>query len=123
MKNGKLLVGLITGNALGYIVPPLLAVGPVKAYEKLFAESDEKYPKDWANPEYNESEAAIDEVTEQLFWLFLSQAIFALVFFVAVIFLFPAQPKYPPSVAEMKKRKMVSEEKIVGTKGWFEFSV
>ena len=93
--------GLITGNALGYVVPPLIVQGPVDAF------NGTDYPSDWASGDYPETEAAIEEVGAQLFLLFLIQACCVLVFFVFVIFGFPAQPEHPPSVAEGKKRATV----------------
>jgi len=36
--------GLITGNALGYVVPPLIAVGPVDTYP-------DGIPDNWADPD------------------------------------------------------------------------
>ena len=58
--------GLIIGNTIGYLVPPIVQ-GPKKAYK------NESYPKDLANGSYPESDQAIEEVEKQLFTLFLIQ--------------------------------------------------
>ena len=59
------------GNAIGFIIPPLIVVGPQESYGR------PDYPSDWSNSDkHPEAEAAVQEVQKQLFWLFLSQAIF-----------------------------------------------
>jgi len=75
--------GLMIGNAIGYLVPPMIVQGPKKAY------NNETYPKDWANETYPQSGQAIEEVGKQLLTLFLIQAGINLVFFLLVIFAFP----------------------------------
>jgi len=59
-------------------------------------------------------QAALDEVGKQLFILFIGQLIFGAIFFVLVIFAFPAQPEFPPSVAEAKKRATTRPEVSFG---------
>ena len=90
--------GLILGNALGYMLPPLIVEGPKQAY------GNDRYPSDWSNSIYNESAAAIEEVGQQLFALFLGQAILNVIFLTLVIVAFPAKPEFPPSISEAKMR-------------------
>jgi hypothetical protein len=64
------------GNSLGFFLPTLIVKGPVISY------GTQKYPIDWANPQYPQSQDAITEVGKQLFWLFLGQAAWAAIFFI-----------------------------------------
>ena len=64
----------------------------------------------WANG--TDGEDAIDEVTIQFVTLFVTQAALAIICFLLTLFLFPARPKYAPSLSQAKKREVSNTNEL-----------
>ena len=65
------------------------------------------YPPHWSNGSL--SDIAKNEVQLQFFTLFGSEAGLMTILFLATFLTFPAHAKYPPSVAESKKRQLQND--------------
>ena len=76
----------------------------------LFATLTTAYISDWSN-----TSAAIDEVSSQFFTFLGGQAGFVIITFILTFLLFPAYPKYAPSVSNAKKRLMQNSKKYIAT--------
>ena len=89
IATGVVLSAQIIGNALGVLIPPLVIQGPIQ--------TNNTQSSDWSDERHNFSDAATIEVYDQMFSLFLTQAIVASVVFVATLTLFKSAPVQPPS--------------------------
>ena len=89
------------GVAFGFIIPPLIVIGPGAVFN-----SNGSYPTDWSNLDRYPDQAAmaIEVVSDQLRILSVTIAIMSAVSFFSVIFLFQKEPLHPPSVAESCRR-------------------
>ena len=95
MATGIVLSAQIIGNAFGVLIPPLVIEGPTNW-------TDYSQP-DYENETHNFSNVAAMKVYDQIFPLFLAQAIVAIVVFGATLGLFRSSPLQPPSyIAQLK---------------------
>lgn len=107
MATGIVLSAQIIGNALGVLIPPIVIEGPTTTH------NTQSYPADWSDERHNSSNAATDEVHDQMFSLFLVQAIVALVVFLATVTLFKSAPEQPPSYSAQLKMSSSTKPKSV----------
>ena len=85
------------GDAVGSVLSVQVITGPQNSYH------NKTVPTDWANVSHPESEHAIKEVEQQIFWVNISLTGCGLLALVLTVVIFPHQPKYPPSLTEAKK--------------------
>ena len=109
-------IGYQLGWAVGFLIPPLIIIGPVEAYRGVAHANGAYYgtfPSDWRNETQwsNVTKAATDEVSHQILVLFSSFSVVCVVLFGLISIIARDNPTHPANKANRRQSKIVESRR------------